>query len=197
MATYSLDPIADNCYPGTTVLINKFDVRDEQGLFEIEAVLVSKKLAELEQHPIGGAFDFEHYMALHRFLFEDLYDWAGNVRVVNISKKGTSFCPAEQVIQQADSTFEYLKEQNCFSELPHSDFVRKITDFYCSTNYLHPFREGNGRAQRAFISQLIRHAGYDIDFADIDDDLLMIATIQSAHGVTDLLKEILTTAIHK
>jgi cell filamentation protein len=197
MAKYSLDPIADNCYPDTTVLINKFDVRDEQGLLDIEAVLVSEKLAELEQRPIDGTFDFEHYKSIHRFLFDSLYSWAGEVRTVNISKKGTSFCTAKQILQQADLTFRYLHEQAYFSGLPHSDFVHELTDFYCSTNYLHPFREGNGRTQRAFLSQLIRHAGYDIDFADIDDDLLMIATIQSAHGVVDLLTEIFSAAIHK
>ena len=63
-------------------------------------------------------------------------------------------------------------------------------DFYCVTNALHPFREGNGRTQRAFLAQLIRNAGYDINFAEMDTDLLMIATIQAAQDVTDLLKQI-------
>ena len=73
----------------------------------------------------------------------------------------------------------------------HDEFVEEIVDFYCATNTLHPFREGNGRTQRAFLTQLIRSAGYDINFADIDADLLMIATIQSAQGVTDLLRRVL------
>ena len=64
-------------------------------------------------------------------------------------------------------------------------------DFYYVTNQLHPFREGNGRTQRLFITQLIQNAGYEeFDFADIDGDLLMIATIQSANGVTDLLRKL-------
>ena len=63
-------------------------------------------------------------------------------------------------------------------------------DFYCGTNDLHPFREGNGRTQRIFLSQLIENAGYGIDWAEIDGDLLMIATIQAARGVTDLLRQI-------
>lgn len=68
-------------------------------------------------------------------------------------------------------------------------------DFYCVTNMLHPFREGNGRAQRAFLTQLIRAAGYDINWAEVDTDLLMFATMQSANGVADLLKKILSDAI--
>lgn len=75
--------------------------------------------------------------------------------------------------------------------MPHDAFAEEITDFYCTTNYLHPFREGNGRTQRAFLAQLIRSAGYDINWSDMDGDLLMIATIQSAQGVTDLLHQCL------
>lgn len=66
----------------------------------------------------------------------------------------------------------------------------EIVDFYCVTNDLHPFREGNGRTQRAFLTQLIRNAGYDLNWSEVDGDLLMIATIQSAQGVTDLLRKI-------
>lgn len=62
-----------------------------------------------------------------------------------------------------------------------------MVDLYCTLNILHPFREGNGRTERIFISQLIRFNGYDIDFSDIDTDYLMFATIQSAQGITDNL----------
>ena len=140
-------------------------------------------------------FDFDHYKAIHRFLFSDLYEWAGEVRAVNISKKGTQFTPAENIESQARLIFERLQTCNYFKGLPHNEFVEEIVDFYCVTNALHPFREGNGRTQRVFLTQLIRNAGYEINFADMDTDLLMIATIQSAQGVTDLLKLIFTESI--
>lgn len=76
---------------------------------------------------------------------------------------------------------------NNYVGLDHNSFVDEITDFYCSTNMLHPFREGNGRTQRAFLQQLIRNAGYDLRFSEIDPDELMIATIQAANGVDDRL----------
>ena len=192
---YSIDPISANCYPGTTVLINKLDIRDEDTLNEAEAMATYINAAKLEDTPIEGTFDFEHYKAIHRFLFSDLYDWAGEVRTVNISKKGTQFTPAENIEHQAELIFKRLKEFNCFKGLPHSEFVEEIVDFYCITNALHPFREGNGRTLRAFLTQLIRNAGYDISFADMDTELLMIATIQSAQGVTDLLKQIFSDSI--
>ena len=72
---YSLDPISDNCYPGTAVLINKFDIHDEAKLNEVETVLVSARSAEWMEHPKADSFDFTHYKAVHHFLFSDLYDW--------------------------------------------------------------------------------------------------------------------------
>lgn len=192
---YSIDPISANCYPGTSVLINKFDIRDEGKLNEVESVLVSAKYAEWMNAPKCETFDFEHYKAIHRFLFSDLYDWAGQVRTVNISKKGTLFIDAEHIGEQATLIFDRLKAYRCFCGLPHDEFVEEIVDFYCTTNILHPFREGNGRTQRAFFTQLIRNAGYDINFSDMDTDLLMIATIQSEQGVTDLLRAIFRESI--
>ena len=192
---YSIDPISANCYSGTTVLINKFDIREEGKLNEVEGVLTSARYAEWLRAPEVETFDFDHYRAIHRFLFSDLYDWAGEVRTVNISKKGTQFAPVEQIESQAALIFERLKTRDFFKDLSHDKFVDEIVDFYCVTNFLHPFREGNGRTQRLFLTQLIRNAGYDISFADMDTDLLMIATIQSAQGVTDLLKTIFSESI--
>ncbi|MEG0778685.1 MAG: Fic family protein [Oscillospiraceae bacterium] len=193
--SYSIDALTDNCYPGTSVLINKFDINDDEQLQKVEALVVSAKIAQLEQFPITGIFDFSHYKAIHRELFCDLYDWAGLVRTVDFSKKGTHFCPASDIENRARLIFGRLKEQDFFQNLSHLDYVTEIVDFYCSTNELHPYREGNGRAQRAFLTQLIRHFGRDINFSDIDGDLLMVATIQSASGVNDLLKDIFDKAI--
>ena len=195
MGCYSMDPSSANCYPGTTVLINRLDIRDEDTLREAEAMATYINAAKLEDVPMDGDFDFNHYKAIHRFLFSDLYDWAGEVRTVNISKKGTLFTPAESIESQAELIFKRLKERNYFKGLPHDAFVEEIVDFYCVTNALHPFREGNGRAQRAFLTQLIRNAGYDINWSEMDGDLLMIATIQSARGVTDLLGQIFYKSI--
>lgn len=193
---YSLDPNSDNCYPGTTVLVNKYAIRDEAKLDEVETVLISTRNAQWLQRPTSSTFDFAHYCAIHHFLFSDLYDWAGQIRTVNISKKGTAFCAAEKLETQAALVFKRLADCNFFRGLPHSDFVEEVVDFYCVTNMLHPFREGNGRTQRAFLTQLIRAAGYDINWSEVDTDLLMFATIQSANGVTDLLKNMLSDAIN-
>lgn len=189
--SYNIDALTDNCYEGTSCLINKLDIRDDKQLEIVESHITLAKISILHQTPLNGNFDFEHYKAIHKFIFEDLYDWAGTIRTVNISKKGTSFVKADEIEKLADACFSRLKNQNYFKGLDIEKFVDSITDFYCVTNSLHPFREGNGRTQRVFLSQLSLNAGYEMNFANMDTDKLMIATIHAANGVDIHLKEAL------
>ena len=193
--SYSIDALTNNCYEGTTCLINKLDIRDEKQLDIMESHITLAKISILQQNPINGNFDFEHYKAIHKFIFEDLYDWAGIPRTVDLSKKGTLFVKAENIEEIAAACFKRLKNQNYFKDLDMDDFVEKMTDFYCVTNNLHPFREGNGRTQRVFLSQLALNAGYEMDFANMDTDELMVATIQAANGVDTYLKDVLREII--
>lgn len=124
--SYSIDALTDNCYEGTTCLINKFDIRDEKQLAKVEGDITFAKTSLLESEPISNKFDFVHYKAIHRFLFEDIYEWAGQLRTVNISKKGTYFCPVDQLEDVAGNCFKRLHEKDLFSNLEKSQFVDKI-----------------------------------------------------------------------
>lgn len=188
MANYAVDSLHDGCYPGTVVLINLLDIRNQTDLDAVEGTIVPAKAALWEANPQMESFDFAHYCAIHHFLFEDLYEWAGKPRTVDISKKGTQFCPASQIDSTAKAIFARLKKQNFLVGLNKERFISAIVDLYERTNELHPFREGNGRTQRVFLSQLARHAGYTLDFGRADPDDLMIATIQASGGVDDFLK---------
>jgi cell filamentation protein len=137
----------------------------------------------------------ELYEDLYEDLFEDLYDWAGRLRKVDISKKGTRFCPQNELEDLCKVCFKRLENVNFFKGLAKETFVEEIVDFYQTTNYLHPFREGNGRTQRIFISKLIKYNGYDFDFSNIDPDLLMIATIKASNGISDDLYNIFKNEI--
>lgn len=187
---YELNAITADCYEGTSCLINKFGITDEEKLAKIEADITFAKSSQLESKPFNGSFDIHHYKAIHRFLFEVLYDWAGNFRTINISKKGTNFVNADELENLCNKCFESLKSNNYFRDMTFDQFIENIVDLYCTLNILHPFREGNGRTERIFITQLIRFNGYNINFSEIDTDYLMIATIQSAQGVTDNLIDI-------
>lgn len=193
--SYSIDTLQSDCYEGTSCLINKFDIKDEVILKELETTITLNKITEYSLNPLFDSFDVQHYKNIHRYLFGDIYDWAGEYRTVDMSKKGTIFAEAENVENLMSNCFKRLNDKNLFQGLKFDDFIDDFVDFYCVTNMIHPFREGNGRTQRVFLNQLINKNGYDIDFFEIDTDELMIATIQSANGVTDYLKDIFKYAI--
>lgn len=191
---YSLNPSSDNCYEGTTCLVNKLGIRDEKKLSEIEAQITFAKAVMLEETPIDDDFGFEHFKKIHDFLLCDLYEWAGQVRTVDISKKRTKFLDAASIESIGTKCFAKVKD-GYFENLSFDEFVKRIAEFYNDVNYIHPFREGNGRTQRIYFTQLIRHYGYDINFADVDTDELMIATIQASSGVMDFLVEFFENSI--
>ena len=85
--SYSIDSSVADCYPGTTCLVNKKGIKEEALLSEYEAFVTTGKAAVLSKNPIEGKFNFEHYKAIHRFLFEDIYDWAGQIRTTDLAKK--------------------------------------------------------------------------------------------------------------
>lgn len=183
---YSIGASSDHCYEGTTCLINKLNIRDEEKLAEVEAAIVLGKATLLDQQPIQGTFDFDHYKRIHYFLFCDLYDWAGQLREVNLSKKGTVFVPVDEIESCADVCFKRL--QKFYPKgLSHHKLAEEVADFYHTVNMLHPFREGNGRAQRVFFSQWIQHIGFQLDLTTVDPDEFMVATIYAAQGVMDQL----------
>ena len=123
-----------------------------------------------------------------------MYEWAGQVRTVDISKKRTKFLDAASIESIGTKCFAKVKD-GYFENLSFDEFVKRIAEFYNDVNYIHPFREGNGRTQRIYFTQLIRHYGYDINFADVDTDELMIATIQASSGVMDFLVEFFENSI--
>lgn len=77
MANYAVDSLQDGCYPGTVVLINILGIQNQSDLDAVEGTIVPAKAALWEEKPLAESFDFAHYCAIHRFLFEDLYEWGG------------------------------------------------------------------------------------------------------------------------
>jgi cell filamentation protein len=140
----------------------------------------------LDKQPIKGDFGFEHFKQIHEFLMSDIYDWAGQIRTVNISKKRTTFLDAASIESVGERCFSKIAN-GYLDNLAFDSFAQRIAEFYNDVNRIHPFREGNGRTQRIYFTQLIRHYGYDINFYEADVDELMIATIKASQGVMDFL----------
>ena len=187
---YSIDSSSDSCYPGTSVLVNKLGIQNQAQLDENETLIVGVKSLQFELAPFPEPLDFNYYKKLHRFLFDELYEWAGIVRSIDLSKQRTRFCPVREIESLAGRMFSRIEQMDFLCGLPREDFIAELTDFYSSVNYLHPFREGNGRTQRLYFRQLAQRAGYKLDFAAVDSDRMMIATIHAASGIEETLRNV-------
>lgn len=188
--SYSLEPLQNDCYENSSVLINKFNLKDEKHLKIMEQSITSMQIAQAYINIPFENVDFDFYKKLHQYVFEDIYEWAGKVRNVDMSKKGTNFCPKEKIEECGNKIFDRLKNNYFLTNYCDDDFIDEFTNLYCDLNYLHPFREGNGRVQRLFLSMLLADMNKRLDFYEIDKDLLMIATIKSVSGDIFMLRDI-------
>lgn len=178
MKNYSYDYEWDvkYCYPASNVLINKLNITDAQTLSIAEREITSVKLAYAKLNPINGNFDLKHLQDIHRFLFEEIYPWAGELRQVNIAK-GNQFCLSHNLEMYADSIFSKLKKENYLIEC--DNLPRRLAYYLSEINVLHPFREGNGRTQRLFIEYLADNAGATVDFSDVSPEEMIVASAES------------------
>jgi cell filamentation protein len=180
-------------YAGTSVLRNHFDVRDQVMLDRIEARLTTATIAEIQANPVPGTYDLAHLQAIHQRVFGDVYPWAGEIRTeVNIRKDGVLFCPAGQIPDQAKVIFDWLKDANYLRQTDREQFVDGAARTLTAINLLHPFREGNGRSQRLFMSQLAAGAGWDIQWERLDPEKNRAASMEAAvTGNSKALRELL------
>ncbi|MGB8259559.1 MAG: Fic family protein [Terracidiphilus sp.] len=170
------DPYA---YPGTSVLRNRLDIRDA-GILEAFEVEISTLRAE-EPLP-HGAFDPTHYCSIHHHLFQDVYEWAGQYRTVRTSKGGNAFCYPEHIPAQMDALFRSIRGGEAFAGKNRSEFLKEATRFLGDLNAIHPFREGNGRAQLTFLGLIGATAHHPFAFERIDRNEFLQAMIESFFG---------------
>ena len=144
---------------------NVYGLTDYAELQLREGPLAAKRGFELEYRPIAGKFDTAHLRAIHRYLFQDVFPWAGELRVVNISKGNSSFGPAMHIGSALEELFERLAKEKLLTSLDASAFAQRAAFYLGEINAIHPFREGNGRTKREFIRQLALHAGHPLSWS--------------------------------
>ncbi|MBE5821432.1 MAG: cell filamentation protein Fic [Clostridiales bacterium] len=174
------------CYPNSNVLKNKFDIQDNDKLFEIERKIVLAKLYELRQNNQIFNFDIHHFVGIHEFLFEDIYPFAGLFRTENIAKGNFSFAQWQFIDKELIKLLNELKEENYLKGLNIKDMAKRLAYYMAELNVLHPFREGNGRTIREFTRQIAFNAGYILDTQNINATEILNACIKSVVDPTDL-----------
>jgi cell filamentation protein len=169
------------CYPGSTVLRNRLDIRNAEALEAFETEMTA---ARAEEPLPVGRFSVTHYRTIHRHLFQDVYAWAGKFRTARIAKGGNPFCFPEHIGPQMVILFAGLRRNAYLRHQSPAVFIADATGFLTELNHIHPFREGNGRTQLAFIAALSEYAGHRLDFAVFEPEEMLAAMIASYRGRT-------------
>lgn len=180
------------CYPGTAILRNRFDLRDAATLEALETELTS---ARAEEPLPNGTLNAAHFKAVHYHLFQDIYEWAGEIRTIRISKADSHFCYPEYIDAELNKLFKWMASSNHLRDLGVDDFVKKAASLLATLNVIHAFREGNGRTQLSFLLLVADNAGHPLDFTDLDPAAMLTAMIKSFFGNEDQLSELLRSCI--
>ena len=184
------------CYPDSSVLKNKLDIRDPALLRKVEADLSSARQAEIFRTPVVGRFTATHLCNIHRKLLGDVYSFAGHFRREDIAKGTTRFATYSQIKEKLQNLLGQLQQEKWLENVPFEAFAARSAYYMAELNYIHPFREGNGRAIREFM-RLLLHNGYVVQWDAVDVEALLNAMIDSVYDTAHLeqiLKQCLVAA---
>ena len=131
------------CYPNTFVLKNKLNIKDYDTLKSAEADFVSARLFELQSKSMKGSFDKEHLYKIHKYLFQDLYDFAGMTREEDIAKGDTKFCVHNFIEEQLSAVFDKINKRKVAINASKEDKIEFLAYVMAELNIIHPFRDVN------------------------------------------------------
>lgn len=161
------DSVEPEYYPNTTTFVNLLNISSSKELRDKEAGFTAIRSIELLQRAdlTPQSFDFKHLKSIHHHLFQDLYEWAGKPRSYDMKKNGDEFTPAKYLPKYEAQVFaESIEFSNCHQKQNIDEAATKLASCLGIINIYHPFPEGNGRAQRLFISELAKASQYFINW---------------------------------
>jgi len=183
-------------YPGTTVLKNIPGIRNQEILDRFEADRVGQRSLELIERPLSGLFDIEHLQGIHRYLFQDVYEWAGDFRTVDIAKGNSYFAHVPYIESTLKGVFGELSEERHLRGLNQERFASRLAQILGTLNAVHAFREGNGRAQREFVRELAYKNSYWIDWSKVSrEELYQASDASFMRGDNTFFEKLLRRAI--
>ena len=179
-------------YPGTSILRNKLGITDPAFLDKQERALVALRI---RRSVPSGTFDLVHLRAIHRHLFQDVYDWAGELRTVEISKGSQQFQFRKFIQTGMADVHARLVRSGFLKGLPAEQFAGLAAVIIGDINYIHPFREGNGRTQPQYLKQLSQQAGHPLDPRRIAGPQWLAASISSHSADYSLMTAAIAEAL--
>jgi cell filamentation protein len=185
------DPYSD---PVTGVPYNKLGLGTAAELEAAEREITHAALILLDVSPVSPGYDLPHLREIHKRIFGDIYEWAGQIRTVAIAK-GAVFCLPQYIDSSAAVIFRGLRDEDCLRGLRRDAFVGRLAYYLGEVNALHPFREGNGRAQRALFGQLARDAGFTLAWQHLDPVRNIEASAAIMRGDPEPMREMLDALV--
>ena len=185
------------CYPGTDVLRNKAEIIDAKELDAYEGELSTLRSIQILESPVPGKFDLVHLQLIHYSLFQDVYEWAGKIRTIDISRGHSRFANVRFIENSANTLFSKLEKENWLKALSAEPLSLRLAHYLSEINAIHPFREGNGRVQRLFLSQLTEAAGYHLDYSDLQQEQIYDAMELAFHGDESVLAKLIFERLKK
>lgn len=183
-------------YPGTTVLKNIPGIRNQEMLDRFEADRLGQRSLELIERPLSGLFDIEHLQGIHRFLFQDVYEWAGEFRTVDIARGNSYFAHVPYIESTLKGLFEKLSKEQHLRGVNQERFAARVAEILGTLNAVHAFREGNGRTQREFVRELAHKNGYWIDWSKVaQEELYQASEASFMRADNTLFEKLLRRAI--
>src|SRR5215207_4185468 len=175
------DPYVDT----NGVLLNNLGITSGVALSQAEADLGFAAMLRLSIRPLPGTYDLGHLQSFHREIFGAVFPWAGELRTVDIARTAQNvFCRWAFIESYSAGVFASLAAEQRLAGLARNAFVARLAHYYGEINAIHPFREGNGRTQRAFLGQLAREAGWRIAWSEMDGDQNDTASAAALRGDT-------------
>lgn len=175
------------CYRDTNVLKNRFGIKDAKRLKALEADISLIRQNDLLERPIRGRFTANQLCKIHNYLLGDIYRFAGHYRREDIMKGTTRFLTHKEISGRLKSLLDQLGKEQFLSGLQSDTFVERSAYYLAELNYIHPFREGNGRAIREFMRLLFKANGYEVDWSAVPSEALLKAMEESVYDTTDLI----------
>jgi len=174
------DPYID---ASTGVLTNLLGISSAHDLAKTEASLAYGRSLDLDMRvPPVPPFDMGHLKAIHKHLFQDIYSWAGEIRTIDISKGHTRFASAIAINPAGTKLFREMGNEGWLKGKNRREFADRAEHYLGEINVLHPFRDGNGRAQRYFMAQIGSWCGHPIVLGKIPVEKNIEASIAAYHG---------------
>ena len=169
------------------MLENKLGITSSPALAEAEERISKKKAVELFESGVLDTLEagkFASLQTIHRVLFEDIYDFAGKIRTVNLAKGSFRFAP----LMYLDAALQNI------DKMPQSNYDQ-IVEKYVEMNIAHPFREGNGRATRIWLDCMLKkEIGMVVDWSKVDKEDYLLAMERSP--IRDIeIKHVLRSAL--